>query len=329
MKPRLAALFAAVFLLLATRAASAAEVVSIATGAPKNSLWGQVFGVWQEAITKKSNGALELQIFYNGSQGDDATVIGKLKAGQLDAAAVSSVGLSQIYKPIMALQIPGLFRSWDALDRARDAVQSDLSAGAEAAGFVVTLGDLGKLRTFTMGFEVRRPSDFNGKKVASWRNDLIGPAFYQSMDKQPTLVPLSLSEVLPALRTKSIDALGAPTLAAEQLQWTPYFDHMTKGSLVMVMGGMAFSKKRLDSLPGDLRKMLTDTGAVVQATLRKKVRAEDEAAFDRLSDKMTVVDLSDDEKKAWRPVFEKAISKLKQDTFDAALVDKLVDLAKE
>ena len=92
--------------------AQAGEVIKIGTLAPAASPWGQVFKVWADAVSKKSGGNVELQFFYNGSQGDEGAMVGKMKAGQLDGAAITSVGLGKIYKPILALQMPGLFQDW-------------------------------------------------------------------------------------------------------------------------------------------------------------------------------------------------------------------------
>ena len=86
--------------------ARAAEVIKVGTLAPAPSPWGQVFKVWADAVAKKSAGRLELQIFFNGQQGDEAAMVGKMKTGQLDAAAVTAVGLGKIHKPILALQLP-------------------------------------------------------------------------------------------------------------------------------------------------------------------------------------------------------------------------------
>ena len=58
---------------------------------------------------------MELQFFYNGQQGDEGAMVGKMKAGQLDGAALTAVGLSKVYKPIGALQMPGLFTTWAKL----------------------------------------------------------------------------------------------------------------------------------------------------------------------------------------------------------------------
>jgi TRAP-type C4-dicarboxylate transport system substrate-binding protein len=103
--------------------ARAAEVIKLGTLAPAASPWGQVFKVWAEAVSTKSNGRLTLEIFYNGQQGDEGAMVGKMKSGQLDAAALTGVGLGKIYKPILALQIPGLLRTWPKIDAARDAMK--------------------------------------------------------------------------------------------------------------------------------------------------------------------------------------------------------------
>lgn len=142
--------------LFVTSTAQAAELVTVGTVAPKHSIWGRVFGVWEQAVAKKSDGKLELKVFYNATQGDDGAMIGKLKAGQLDAAAVSSIGLAQIHKPVLVLQMPGVFRSWDALDKARSALKPEFDKAFAKEGFVVGWGDLGRLRGMSRGFAVRK-----------------------------------------------------------------------------------------------------------------------------------------------------------------------------
>ncbi len=221
-----------------------------------------------------------------------------------------------------------MFRDWEALDRARDALKDEFEKGAEKEGFRIGWGDLGKLRAMSKGFGVKRPGDLSGRKVLSWRNDVIGPTVYQLIPNV-TVVPLSVPEVLPTLRTGGVDLVNAPSLAAEQLQWTPHLTHIGNESTVMAIGGMVWSKKRIDALPGDLRTILVDTGKVAQDALRKKIRTEDDAAFERLKAKMTLVELDDKDREAWRPVLTKAVERLKQGTFDPKLVDRLIELAKK
>lgn len=315
-------------LTLAPRRAVATEVIRVGTMAPKASLWGQVYRVWEKAVDEKSGGRLKLEVYYNGIQGDEGAMVGKLKTGQLDAAALTSVGLSKVYRPILALQLPGLFRSWDKLDRARNALNAEFEKGLLDAGFTLGgWGDVGVVRMMSNGFAVRTPDDLRGKKPLTWRDDVIGPALYQVIGGV-TPVPLSAPEVLGNLGTGAINVLSAPAIAAEQLQWAPKLTHIAAEGAVMAIGGMIFRTPRLDALPADLLEILKSTGKVAGSALSTRVRNEDAAAFGRLKEKMTIVTLTDDEKKKWANVLIDVGKRLSQGTFAPELINKLVELAK-
>ena len=187
---------------LSTKASAAEHTLKIGTLAPKASPWGQVFTVWQKAVAEKSGGRMELQFYYNGQQGDEDSMVGKMKSGQLNGAAVTAVGLSKIHKPILALQLPGLFSSWTKLDEKRDGLKRDFEKGALDAGFTIAgWGDVGRAYLMSKGFEVRVPADLQGKKPYMWRADVILPALYQVIGGVSG-VPLNVPEVLPNLNTE-------------------------------------------------------------------------------------------------------------------------------
>lgn len=311
---------------IAPKDAAAAEVLKIGTLAPQASPWGKVFQVWQQAVKQKTNGALELQFFYNGQQGDEGAMVGKMKAGQLDGAAVTAVGLSKVHKPILALQLPGLFKTWDKLDAARNAVKGDFERGAQSAGFTILgWGDVGTAHIMSVGHEIRKPGDLVGKKPYMWRDDVISPVLYQVIGATP--VPLNVPEVLPSLNTGAINVINAPALAAEQLQWAPKLTHVHDEVTGCAIGALIMSSKRLESLPANLKADLLDTGAKAAAALTKTIRNEDKAAFDRIKGKSKVVKLSADEQKAWDDTFREVRKRLGQGTFDPALIKKLEGIA--
>jgi TRAP-type C4-dicarboxylate transport system substrate-binding protein len=318
---------AAAILALSAREAQAGEVVRIGTLAPSASPWGQVYKVWAEAVQKKSEGRLELQFFWNGQQGDEAAMVAKMKSGQLDGATLTSVGLAKIYKPVLALQIPGLFRSWEKLDAARAALAPELEKGIADAGFTLGgWGDVGAIHLMSKGFAVRVPEDFRGRKPLTWREDQIGPTLFQVIGGV-TPVPQSAPEVLSSLGTGAIDVLSAPALAAEQLQWASRLDHIGEDASVFAIGAMVFVTKRIDALPEDLRAILRDTGKVAASALAARIRKEDAAAFERLKGRMTVVKLTEEEKAKWASVLRQTAERLAKGTFPAELMERLVKLA--
>ena len=308
--------------------ASATEVIKIGTLAPKASPWGQVFTVWEKAVKEKSNGAVELQFFYNGQQGDEGAMVGKMKAGQLDGAAVTAVGLGKIYKPISALQMPGLFTSWAKLDAARDAMKGEFEKGLNDNGFMsVGWGDVGAVHVMSKGFEIHSPDDIKGKKPYMWRDDVVQPILYQVIGGV-TPVPLNVPEVLPNLNTGAINLVNAPSLAAEQLQWSSKLDTITSDVSAMAIGALVFSSKRIDALPADLKSIVVNTGKIAALALTKRIRNEDDAAYNRMKGKMKVVDLTADERAKWDGIFKATRARLAQGTFDPGLVAKLEALAK-
>lgn len=310
------------------RQAHAVEVIKIGTLAPKASPWGKVFVTWAKAVAEKSGGQLELQVFYNGQQGDEAAIVGKMKSGQLDGGAISGVGLGKVYKPILALQLPGLFTSWSKLDLARDAMKSEFEKGAKDAGFFIAgWGDVGLVRTISKGFAIRTPDDFKGKKPYYQRDDANLLALY-SVIGGVSGVPLNVPEVLPNLNTGAINVIVTPCLEAEQLQWAGKADNVNSMVMGVRIGALVFSQKRIDALPEDLRTILTDTGKVAAAALTTRSRSEDDAAFNRLKGKMTVTDPSADDKAKWEAIFKQARAKLAQGTFSSDLVTKLEGYAK-
>src|SRR5690348_14981397 len=178
-----AALVAGAFALLLgvlPGSAKADEVLKVGTLAPKQSIWGQVFEVWKTAVDKKSDGKLKIDFFYNGQQGDEGGMVGKMKAGQLDGAAITAVGLSKIYQPILALQLPGTLTSWDKLESAQSSLKSDFEKGLNDSGFdIMGWGNVGLAHFFTKGSTVARtPDDLKKLKPYMWRDDKISPMFF-------------------------------------------------------------------------------------------------------------------------------------------------------
>jgi TRAP-type C4-dicarboxylate transport system substrate-binding protein len=313
-------------LALAGNASAADHTLRVASLAPKNSSWGKVYAVWQKALEKKTDGKLEVQMYFNGVQGGEDAMVSKMKTGQLDGAALTSVGLSYIYKSVLVLQIPGVITRWSELDQVRKVLQPELEAGLKGAGFrVVGWGDIGLVHQFTKGFEVHRPDDLKNQHPATWRNEPMGPAIYSAIGN---VVPVVVDpmEVLPALRSGSINAISAPALAAEQLQWTPYLDHVSDQVLTAAVGGMVFKAGALEALPPDLLKTFEELQARASSTQLDRIRKLDQEAYDRLLAKMTLVKTTQAEHDEWEKLFRGVVKRLAHGTFDKALVNKVLKI---
>ncbi len=302
--------------------AAAAETLKFGTLAPKQSVWGSVFQVWEKAVAKKSDGKLVLTFDYNAQQGDEGVMVGKMKAGQLDGAAVTAVGLSKYYKPVVAMQMPGLMTDWGKVDAGLRVKGAAFNKGLQDAGARnLGWGFVGLARVFTKGDKtISTPNDLKNRKPYMWRDDIISPAFYSVVGATP--VKLNVPEVLPNLKTGAIDTVVSPALAVEQLQWSGQLNNVSNQVTGAAIGAIIMNNKRLEGLPGDLRTIMIDTGSIAAKALTDKIKAEDQAAYDRLKGKWKGFDV---DKAAFEKVFKSTRERLKQTEFqsDGDLVSSL------
>ena len=306
-----AAIAAAVVVMGAATDAEAKTTFKFATLAPPRSPWGKVFKTWSKAVEKKTNGEVEVVWLWNGTAGPERAVVGKIKSGQLQGAAITAVGLADIHKPILALQMPGAFATWADLDRARDRLAGDFEKVVKANGFHVGgWGDVGIARVMSKGFPVHMPADLKGKHPGVIAEDIIGPKIYEVIGGVSP-VPSSVTGFLPKLNAGAIDVMNTPALAAEQLQWASRLDHMNTNTVAFAVGGVVMSQKELDKLTADQRTVMTDTGAMAAKALTTRIRAADNESFDRLKKKMTTNEPTAAEKAEWKKVFTQACQRLK------------------
>jgi len=326
---KLPALAAALALaILVPGASRATTVVKIGTLAPGDSPWAREFKKLAADIEGDTGGELKLDFQWNGQAGDEALMVQKLRIGQLDAAAVTALGLAQTgVMDVLLFELPGLFTSWENLDRVRDAVKDDLDREFASKGFTVLgWGDLGAAKTMTVGFEVHHPADLRGKGLIQLAGDPITPRIYSAIGG---ITPHSagLPEILPGLQNGSISVLVVPPLAAEQLQWASRITHMSTETLGFGVGAVIASSARMQSLPQNIRDVLARRGRESTARLNQMVRSMDAQAFVRMKATKVTYAPTDADRSEWRDVFLKVGRELRGTVFTPALFDKVVKLA--
>jgi TRAP-type C4-dicarboxylate transport system substrate-binding protein len=308
--------------------AHATNTIKIGTLAPQDSPWGKEFKKWANIVSTDTNGEVQLDFQWNGQAGDEVLMVQKMRSGQLDGAAITAVGLSQTgVTDVLLFQMPGLFANWGKLDSARNALKDEFNKAFEAKGFTVGgWGDVGAAKTMTVGFEVHHPGDLQGKACFFNSGDAVQPAIFSAIGGI-TPKQLTVNEILPSLGSGSINVVVAPPLAAEQLQWASRVTHISSQTVSFGIGAMIFSTARLQSVPQNLRDIVTARGNEMSARLTASIRNLDAQAYGRLKGSKTAYDLSDGEKKEWNDLFSRVRQQLRGTTFTPALFDRVVQLA--
>lgn len=323
---------AAALLAFSAGSASAQTKLKVGTPAAPDSPWGQVFKTWKKAVETKTSNAVSFDFFFNSTQGTEATMIDKMKAGQLDGAAVTSVGLGKIDKRLLAIQVPGAIRSWKAVDAVRSAIQADYDKFLTDKKFTpIAWADVGQSHFLSKGFAVHVPDDVKGKSPWVYAEDPVLKTVYGKIGGVNPF-PAELMSVLPNIDNGKINCMSVSALAAEMLQWNSKFDNAVDQVNGIVVGGLVMSTDSLNKLPGDQKQAVIDTGKVMAESstgLKQRIRNEDAAAWNRFKGRtgVTIYKPTADDISKWDAIFKASRDALKAGTFDAALVSKIESTA--
>lgn len=319
---------AAALLALSAGNAKAETKLKIGTAAAPDSPWGQVFKTWKKAVEAKTSNAVSFDFFFNSTQGTEATMVDKMKAGQLDGAAVTSVGLGKIDKRLLAVQVPGVVRSWKAVDAVRSAIQGEYDKFLTDKKFTpIVWADVGQAHFLSKGFAVHQPDDLKGKSPWVYADDPILKTVYGKIGGVNPF-PAELMSVLPNIDNGKINCMSISALAAEMLQWNSKFDNAVDAVNAIVVGGLVMSTDALDKLPADQKQAVIDTGKAMGTSaggLKQRIRNEDGAAWARFKARsgVTVYAPTPADLAKWDALFKASRDALKAGTFDPTLVGKI------
>jgi TRAP-type C4-dicarboxylate transport system substrate-binding protein len=306
-------------------APAAMRTLSVATLAPPGSTWMRVFEAWNREVRRRSNQTLQLRFYAGGVQGDEAEVIRKIRNGRLDGGAVTAVGLSQIHRPALVFQLPGMFAGYDNLDRARTALFAEMGTSFQGAGFqLMGWADVGQTRVFSNG-EVRAPRDLLSRHPWQWRDDSVMPALLQEIGVAG--VVLQVPEVLGAMQTNRVDTVITSPVAAFALQWASRVTHMMDQTVNVTIGSTVFGNTQWNTLTPDQQTILRETGAQFHALARRNLRSDERTALTSLPQhNITVVSLDAGQRAAWEAVFTATRTRLTGQIADAAFIARVRQL---
>lgn len=280
---------------------TAAKVLRFATMAPARGAYGKALTAWAQTVEAKSKGAVQIRWSF-GTGGREQALVDKMLSGQLDGAAITSVGLSRVHNDLRALEMPGLFQSWGQFDRLRDGMSAELSEPLNGAGCeVLGWADLGLTRVMSKGGAVRVPGDLRDMSVFAWDQDIMASTTASVLGYTPHLG--SISSLLAALESGAVNTIIAPAGMARATPWSGELDHINAQVVGVVVGALVVREASVSDLPGHLRKKLRATGKKAVKAFGKRARKQDALAYEALRRDMTVVEPSEAEKGAWRTRF--------------------------
>jgi TRAP-type C4-dicarboxylate transport system substrate-binding protein len=312
-----------------TLTAGAAPKLKLGTLAPVGTSYHKTLMAMGETWRKESAGAVDLNIYAGGKLGGEAEMVGLMKVDSLQAAMLTTVGISEIEAGVMGLQnIPMGFRDFAEVDYVGEKMRPTLEKRLADKGFIVLFwSDAGWVRFFS-NKPVTHPDDLKKLKLFTWSGFPAQVEIYKSAGFNA--VPLETADIVPSLQTKLIDAVPAPPFFAMAGQMDSRAPHMLELNWAPLVGALVVRRETWEKLPEATRaKLMTaaqSAGKDIKAAGRKEMD-ESTAAMQKRGLKVTKV--TPEIEAEWRAAAEAVYPKIRGKLVPADVFDETLKFIKE
>jgi len=246
----------------APAARAAPTTIKVATVMPRGMPWTTELSRFAADVKRLTKSQVIIKMYFGGVAGTEARSVRRMKAKQLQGVAVASVGLSLIDKSIRVLELPFLFRTTKEFRFVARSMQADFSRRYVTRGYrLLALASLGWVYFFS-----RTPladiTQWKGRSIWTWKQDPGATAMARLVSK--TTLRLSLSGVLWALQSKTLDTVYGMPQAVLALQWNTAVRYVLNLRINQSIAGLLLREDTFKRLLPAHQKILIQRARVLQ-----------------------------------------------------------------
>lgn len=257
---------------------------------------------FKEGVAKRTNGEIEVQIFWANSLVHAKEA---LEAVQLGTSDMADLALGYFSDKVKLLQVAGLPFSVSDPVEARNGGLRVLREVPEALAELTKFGHVVVGMTSTADYQlvahdpIRNLADLQGKKVGTFGR--IAPKAIQASGAIP--VSTTGGEMYEALQRKTIDARILSFEAAQRFKTYEVAKYMSTIRLGAIAGINTFTinKRKWDSLSKEHQKILLEEGERVGKWEAQAMKDDDLKFQEYLKGKgVEIVEFSDSDREKWK-----------------------------
>ena len=255
-----------------------------------------------EKMNELSGGRLVMTVYPNNQLGDSVSNFqqmqenGSVQMGEMSTAALAS--FTDLYTPYA---LPFLFSS---KDQAFEYFDNSETAKATAEQFCNDTGvrilgfyDNGARAITNSKHTIKTPADMVGLKIRAMQSDVYIKTF-EALGASP--IAMSFAEVFTGLQQKNIDGQDVGTALIVSQKFHEVQSYYTDLAHVYDMAPVLVSEQFYQSLPDDLKTILSDCIAEAVANERADYVVNGEAEEAEIAKYCEITHLTDDERAAFK-----------------------------
>ncbi len=313
-------LVAVVLAALATWARAEPVTIKLGTLAPQGSSWHDLLRELGQKWEEASGGQVKLRIYPGGTQGGEGDMVRKMAVGQLQAAAISNIGMHDIAAEPQGLSVPMMFKDETQMQCAFKKLRPRLDQVLQQRGYVpVMWSTIGAVNLFC-DKPHRSPADMGDAKIWAWDGDPKSVEAYRLAGLKP--VVLASADIVSSLQTGMIDCV--PNVALYMLT-TRLFErapNMIDATWGYTVGATLVRKDTWEKIPAELRPKLIAIAQELGDRIDAEVRRLNQDAVTAMQKQGLKLVQSD--APAWRAAMQKTTPVVRGGVVPADFFDQVV-----
>ncbi|MGC1467171.1 MAG: TRAP transporter substrate-binding protein [Pseudolabrys sp.] len=208
----------------------------------------QVLLRFADNVKKKTNGAIEVQVFSTGELGSQTNILTGLQTGIIDLCAHTSGYIDTLIPQFQVMDLPFLFKDLATAEKVLDGpTGSHLASLMPAKGiYGLSYGYWGWRVTSTIDRKVPKPEDMKGLKIRVQPGPIFAGMF-RALGANP--IAIDYSEIYLALSQHTIEAIETPIIALPSAKHYEVVKTINLTNHVYNAGVMMVSKRKFDAMP--------------------------------------------------------------------------------
>ncbi len=301
-------------------------VIKLGTLAPNGSSWHTLLKEMGQTWSQLSGGKVKLRIYPGGVVGSEGDMVKKMRVGQLQAAALTTIGLHEITPEPQVIDVPMLVDSWPTLDYVLSRMAPEIEKSLAAKGYtVLNWSEVGFVRFFST-HHYASYEEMKQAKVFAWEGDPASVRAWRAAGFHPVVI--SSTDIVPSLETGLIDTVAMAPLYAFSSRMFERAKYMLDLPWAVLTGASVVKSEIWEKIPSELRGKLIESAREFAHRLDAEVRRMDSEALQTMRKQgLQVVPPTD--RAAFRRAAEASYPVIRGQVVPAALFDEVKKLVAE
>jgi len=305
-----------------TNGADKSLVIKLATLAPEGSSWMKTFNALNAEVMKRTENKVQFRIYPGGVLGDEKDVLRKMKIGQIQGAALTSGGLSAIFKEVDVLQVPFLLNNYEEADFILNKMDGFFRKGFEENGYVLLGWSEAGFIYLMSTIPISSVADLKKGKIWIWEESPMSKAIFDEAGVKA--IPLSIPDVLVGLQTGLVDVVYVPPTAAISLQWFTRVKCLTDVPLIYLAGGIVVRKDTFKGISPSDQNLILEIYHHYLDQLKAVTRNENQEAIKVMTKQgVKIITPSKEQIEEFKKLSNKAMGHITGESFSKKVFDEV------